>query len=88
MHIVSNQTHTHLARFRNGPNEFSITGSLRNWTIINDIPKIQVPTLVTNGAKDEAQDIVVLPYVNKLPHGKWVKFFVSLHTNSSSFCKL
>ncbi|KAJ3508467.1 hypothetical protein NMY22_g16607 [Coprinellus aureogranulatus] len=63
----------------NGPNEFSVSGSLRNWTIVSDIPKIQVPTLVTNGAHDEAQDIVVLPYVKRLPHGKWVKFLDSAH---------
>ncbi|KAJ2929660.1 hypothetical protein H1R20_g7455, partial [Candolleomyces eurysporus] len=59
---------------RKDSKEFNITGSLKDWTIIDQIEKIQVPTLVTNGAQDEATDATVAPYVEKLPHGKWVKF--------------
>ncbi|KAJ2932481.1 hypothetical protein H1R20_g4598, partial [Candolleomyces eurysporus] len=57
---------------RNGPSEFTITGSLRNWTIIPSLPKIKAPTLVTNGRYDEAADIVVKPFVQKIPNVRWV----------------
>ncbi|KAF5342600.1 hypothetical protein D9611_002009 [Ephemerocybe angulata] len=60
----------------NGPNEFTITGSLKTWTIINKIHKIAVPTLVTTGGYDEAVDTTVAPFLEKLPQGKWVKFQV------------
>jgi len=36
-----------------GPSEFAIQGSLRYWDITNQLPTIQVPTLVTGGKYDE-----------------------------------
>ncbi|KAF5336343.1 hypothetical protein D9611_006735 [Ephemerocybe angulata] len=62
-----------------GTGQFTVNGSLRNWSIIADIPKIRVPTLVTNGAYDEASDATVAPWARHLPHGKWVKFANSSH---------
>jgi len=41
---------------RNGHSEFFVTGTLKDWTIIDDLHKIEVPTLVINGPYDEAQD--------------------------------
>lgn len=54
-----------------------LTGSLKSWTIANELDKIQVPSLVTNGAMDKATDEVVAPYVNNVPKAKRVKFEVS-----------
>ncbi|EGN96620.1 hypothetical protein SERLA73DRAFT_184717 [Serpula lacrymans var. lacrymans S7.3] len=63
----------------NGPTEFHITGSLKNWSIIEDAHKIVVPTLLINGRYDEAQDEVLLPYFRAIPKVKWVQFAESSH---------
>ncbi|KAF8191910.1 hypothetical protein K438DRAFT_2136591 [Mycena galopus ATCC 62051] len=54
---------------RNGPSEFDITGPLRNWSIISDAHKLNVPTLslLLNGRYDEARDSVVAPFFREIP---------------------
>ncbi|TEB33402.1 alpha/beta-hydrolase [Coprinellus micaceus] len=39
-----------------GPNEFTAAGVLKNWSVVDDISKITVPTLLTNGGQDEVTD--------------------------------
>ncbi|KAF8557769.1 proline-specific peptidase [Imleria badia] len=51
----------------NGPNEFHIVGSLKTWSIIDDLYQIYVPTLLLNGRYDEAHDISVEPYFQHIP---------------------
>jgi len=63
----------------NGPNEFHIVGSLKTWSIIDDIHKINVPTLLLNGRYDEAHDMTVEPYFKYIPKVKWVQFANSAH---------
>lgn len=63
----------------NGPSEFVNTGTLNGWSIVGELHKINVPTLVTNGAYDEAQDSVIMPFVDEIPNVKWVKFHKSAH---------
>ncbi|KAJ7649294.1 proline-specific peptidase [Mycena rosella] len=63
----------------NGPSEFYITGSLKDWSTIRDAHKINVPTLLLNGRYDEAQDMVVAPFFLEIPHVKWVTFAESSH---------
>jgi len=41
-----------------GPNEFTISGTLKDWDFIPSLPSIQVPTLVTRGGFDE-----VMPWI-------------------------
>lgn len=65
---------------RNGPSEFHITGSLKSWSIIDDIALINVPTLLLNGRYDEAQDSVVVPYFRGIEKVKWFTFAESSHT--------
>ncbi|KAH9945098.1 proline-specific peptidase [Epithele typhae] len=55
----------------NGPSEFHITGSLKTWSIIPELPKINVPTLVLNGRYDEAQDSVVQPFFQHISSKVW-----------------
>ena len=64
---------------RNGPSEFTITGTLKTWSIIDRIPLIKVPTLVINGIYDDAQDIVVKPFVQGIRNVEWVKMQRSSH---------
>ncbi|KAF9645351.1 proline iminopeptidase [Thelephora ganbajun] len=54
--------------------------TLANWTVIDRLHKIKVPTLVMNGAHDFIQDFVIQPFLDKLPHVKYHKFENSSHT--------
>lgn len=51
----------------NGPNEFHVVGTLRDWTIIDRLPSIAVPTLVIAGEFDEATPATWQPYVEQIP---------------------
>ncbi|GLB35787.1 putative proline-specific peptidase [Lyophyllum shimeji] len=63
----------------NGPSEFHVIGSLKDWAIIEEAHKISVPTLLVNGSMDEATDAVVAPFFDKIPRVKWVTFAKSSH---------
>ncbi|KAJ6571833.1 proline-specific peptidase [Mycena capillaripes] len=63
-----------------GSSEFNITGSLRNWTVIDGLQKIPAPTLIINGKYNQAQDIAVLPFYEGISKVKWVQFARSSHT--------
>jgi proline iminopeptidase len=45
-------------RIMNGPNEFTITGTIKDWDISGMISGIKVPTLVTVGEYDEVTPVV------------------------------
>ncbi|KAJ6547793.1 proline-specific peptidase [Mycena vulgaris] len=62
-----------------GPSEFSITGTMKTWTIVDDLHKISVPTLLINGRYDDAQDVGVVPFFKRVPNVKWVQFAESSH---------
>ena len=42
----------------NGPNEFTITGTIRDWDVTARLPEIDLPTLVTAGRYDEVTPVV------------------------------
>ncbi|KAJ7509006.1 Alpha/Beta hydrolase protein [Mycena galericulata] len=63
----------------NGPSEFYINGPLKDWSMVNDAHKIDVPTLLLNGRYDEPTDLVVAPFFRAIPRVKWVKFAESSH---------
>lgn len=52
---------------------------LKDWTVVEDLPKIQAPTLVYNGKYDQAQDFVIAPFFKYIPKVKWVRFENSSH---------
>lgn len=64
---------------RNGPSEFEVTGSQRNWSAIESVKKITVPTLVINGKDEGASDEAVKPFVEGIKDVKWIKFEKSSH---------
>jgi proline-specific peptidase len=41
-------------RTMNGPSEFHVTGTLREWSVVERLGEIRVPTLVVTGEHDEA----------------------------------
>lgn len=50
----------------NGPNEFFVVGSLRDWTIVDRLAAITVPTLVLAGEFDEATPSTWAPFVERI----------------------
>ena len=51
----------------NGPNEFHVLGTLREWSIIDRLHLITSPTLVIAGEFDEATPATWQPYVEHIP---------------------
>ncbi|KAI0667417.1 proline-specific peptidase, partial [Trametes maxima] len=63
----------------NGPSEFFVTGTLKDWSILDSVGKIDVPTLLLNGRYDEAMDSVVVPYFKGIAKVRWFTFAESSH---------
>ncbi|PSL37607.1 tricorn interacting aminopeptidase F1 [Labedella gwakjiensis] len=66
-------------RAMNGPTEFHVVGSLREWSVEDRLHRIQVPTLVINGRYDEATDDTVAPFVDLIPDARHHRFEDSSH---------
>ena len=64
---------------RNGPSEFFVSGTLKTWTIVDEVHKINASTLLVNGKYDEAQDEVMEPFFKSISKVKWVRFAESSH---------
>ncbi|MCC4598065.1 proline iminopeptidase-family hydrolase [Xanthomonas campestris pv. phormiicola] len=63
----------------NGPTEFHVIGSLREWSIVERLPAIDVPTLLLSGRHDEATPETVQPYADMIPDVRWHLFEHSSH---------
>ncbi len=63
----------------NGPSEFHVIGSLRDWTIETRLSQILAPTLVISGRYDEATEACVRPYAEEVPGARRVVFEQSSH---------
>ncbi len=50
----------------NGPNEFFVVGTLKNWSVIDRLKRIDVPTYVLSGYYDEATPACVQPFKDKI----------------------
>ena len=60
---------------------FSFLSSvLQNWSIIDRLHLVRVPTFITNGRKDISQDFVVQPFFDRIQKVKWVTFENSSHS--------
>ena len=55
----------------NGPNEFLCIGSLRTWSVIDEVRTINVPTLLVSGRFDEATPATVQPFFDGIPDVRW-----------------
>jgi proline-specific peptidase len=63
----------------NGPNEFYVIGTLKNWDIIHRLGEINAPTLVTSGRHDEATPLISGTVQQGIPGAEWVVFEESSH---------
>lgn len=52
---------------------------MKDWSIIDRLHKVRVPTFVVNGRADQAQDSVVAPFFQHIPRVKWVTFEKASH---------
>ena len=63
----------------NGPSEFHVVGSLKDWSVVDRLDGIRVPTLVVAGAYDEAKPSVWAPFVERIPDARCHVFPDSSH---------
>ncbi|MFM9845411.1 MAG: proline iminopeptidase-family hydrolase [Dongiaceae bacterium] len=63
----------------NGPSEFHVIGSLKNWNIIDKVGRINAPTLLISGRYDEATPAVVQPFADGIKNARWEIFENSSH---------
>jgi pimeloyl-ACP methyl ester carboxylesterase len=62
-----------------GPNEFTVTGTLKDWDVIDRLGEIRVPTLITSGRHDECTPKLVEPLHTGIAASEWVIFEGSAH---------
>jgi len=63
----------------NGPNEFYCIGTLKNWSVVDKVHAIRVPTLLCSGRYDEATPATVQPFFDSIPDVRWEIFEDSSH---------
>lgn len=63
----------------NGPSEFHVVGTLKDWTIIERLDRITAPAFLISGKYDEATPEVVQPYADRIPDVRWQIFENSSH---------
>ncbi len=63
----------------NGPNEFTVEGTLRTWSLVERLGEIRAPTLVISGRFDEATPEAVRPWVERVAGARWEVFAASSH---------
>jgi proline-specific peptidase len=64
----------------NGPNEFTVVGSLKDWSRDADLHRITQPTLITYGAYDEVGEPCAREIKQGVPHAEVICFQESSHT--------
>jgi L-proline amide hydrolase len=63
----------------NGPSEFHVIGSLKDWDITDRLAEIRVPTLLVSGRHDEATPVIVGQIFERIPGAEWTIFEDSSH---------
>ncbi|MCB9948464.1 MAG: proline iminopeptidase-family hydrolase [Rhodospirillaceae bacterium] len=63
----------------NGPNEFHVIGTMKDWSIRGRLGAIAVPVLLISGRFDEATPACVQPFADEIPDVRWTIFEASSH---------
>lgn len=63
----------------NGPNEFHVIGTMKDWSIVGRLSTISAPTLLISGRYDEATEACVQPFSDEIPDVRWRIFEQSSH---------
>jgi L-proline amide hydrolase len=64
----------------NGPSEFHVVGSIKDWQAKDRLASIDVPTLLVSGRYDEAAPALQETLRSEIPKCEWVLFQESSHT--------
>jgi L-proline amide hydrolase len=64
----------------NGPSEFHVIGSIRDWQSKDRLGEIGVPTLLVSGRHDEATPALQQVLLDGIRGSEWVCFEESSHT--------
>lgn len=62
-----------------GPNDFCVSGRLRDWDVVDRLGEITVPTLLTSGRYDHVVPDVVATIQRGVPKAAWAIFEQSAH---------
>jgi L-proline amide hydrolase len=62
-----------------GPSEFDVTGSLRGWDVIERLPELRLPVLVTSGRHDAATPAIARTAYRRIAGARWALFGRSAH---------
>ena len=54
-------------------------GTLKDWTVVDQVHKITAPTLLVSGRYDEATPATVQPFFDNIPDVQWEIFEESSH---------
>lgn len=63
----------------NGPSEFFVIGTLKNWSIVNRLGEIDAPSLLLSGRYDEATPAIMETVHRGIRGSEWVIFENSSH---------
>jgi L-proline amide hydrolase len=63
----------------NGPSEFHVIGTLKTWSVVGKLGRIDAPTLLISGKYDEAAPSTVQPFADEIPDVRWHIFEHSSH---------
>jgi L-proline amide hydrolase len=63
----------------NGPSEFHVIGTLREWSAVDRVLDVVAPTLLVSGAHDEATPATMQPFMDAIPDVRWEIFAESSH---------
>jgi proline-specific peptidase len=68
-------------RTMNGPTEFHVVGTLRDWEILSRLGAVapDLAVLLTSGRHDEATPVQVAAIAERIPHARWTIFEESGH---------
>ena len=68
-------------RTMNGPTEFHVVGTLKDWEILSRLGSVDpdLPVLLTSGRHDEATPVQVAAIAERIPQAEWVIFEESGH---------
>ena len=66
-------------RTMNGPTEFHVVGTLKDWEILTRLGGVDEPILLTSGRHDEATPAQMAAIADRLPQAEWVLFEASGH---------
>lgn len=63
----------------NGTSEFHVIGTLKTWSVVDTVHRIEAPTLLISGHYDEATPSTVQPFADAIPDVRWHIFEHSSH---------